>query len=104
MYRRLVSAILFCAVTALAQRRGGQNANVDEFRFRFVGPLAGNRVASVAAVPPPDPVEPPPPRPPKPPPPQSPPPLSQPLSLLSPLQSPQPLDESSPEQPSCSAP
>src|SRR5260370_15628048 len=51
MYRRLVSALFLCSLSAIAQRRGGQNANVDEFRFRFAGPLAGNRGASIAAVP-----------------------------------------------------
>ncbi len=51
MYRRLIFAILLCTLTAIAQRRGGPAADVNQFRFRFVGPLAGNRVASVAAVP-----------------------------------------------------
>src|ERR1035437_7487015 len=50
MYRTSV-AIFLCAVTAVAQRRGAPPADADQFRFRFVGPLAGNRVASVAAVP-----------------------------------------------------
>src|SRR5580698_253997 len=50
MYRTSV-AIFLCAVTALAQRRGAPPTDADQFRFRFVGPLAGNRVASVAAVP-----------------------------------------------------
>src|SRR5271155_4341615 len=44
-------ALFLCAVTALAQRRGAPPVDADQFRFRFVGPLAGNRVASVAAVP-----------------------------------------------------
>src|SRR5580698_9353826 len=47
----VVAAVLLFSATAFAQRRGGPAANVDEFRFRFVGPLAGNRVASAAGVP-----------------------------------------------------
>jgi photosystem II stability/assembly factor-like uncharacterized protein len=43
--------ILLCALPGFAQRRGQPAARVDEFRFRFVGPLVGNRIASVAAVP-----------------------------------------------------
>ena len=52
MHRSLKWAAFFvlCALTAVAQRRGAP-VDVDQFRFRFVGPLAGNRVASVAAVP-----------------------------------------------------
>src|SRR5258706_5926781 len=34
-----------------AQRRGRGGEEQDAFRFRFVGPAAGNRVASVAGVP-----------------------------------------------------
>ncbi len=52
MYRRFFIAAFFLgAVTLAAQRRGGQAADRDQFQFRFAGPLAGNRVASVAAVP-----------------------------------------------------
>ena len=49
MYWRLASVILLYTATACAQRPGG--FNMDEFKFRFAGPAAGNRVASVAAVP-----------------------------------------------------
>ncbi|MGH9727745.1 MAG: WD40/YVTN/BNR-like repeat-containing protein [Candidatus Acidiferrales bacterium] len=38
------------AVPSLAQRRRGEGSR-DQFRFRFIGPTAGNRVASVAGVP-----------------------------------------------------
>src|ERR1700689_3830966 len=48
---RRSAALLLCAVTAFAQRGRGLAQEADQFRFRFVGPLAGNRVASVAAVP-----------------------------------------------------
>src|SRR5579863_9025608 len=44
-------AVFFSITLAFAQRRGAQADGGDAFRFRFVGPLAGNRVASVAAVP-----------------------------------------------------
>jgi photosystem II stability/assembly factor-like uncharacterized protein len=45
-----LALMLSPAVTCSAQRgRGPQN--FDAFRFRFVGPLAGNRVASIAGVP-----------------------------------------------------
>jgi len=50
MRRATYTAMIVLAATASAQRRGGQGS-VDAFRFRFVGPLAGNRVASVAGVP-----------------------------------------------------
>src|SRR5437660_9757392 len=36
---------------AYAQRPPGPRANEETFRFRFVGPRAGNRVASIAGVP-----------------------------------------------------
>ena len=52
MHRRLtLFALLLTVVTAYAQRRGRGPEDVDAFRFRFVGPLAGNRVASIAGVP-----------------------------------------------------
>ena len=52
MHRRLtLFALLLTVVTAYAQRRGRGSEDVDAFRFRFVGPLAGNRVASIAGVP-----------------------------------------------------
>ncbi len=44
-------ALLLTVSFAFAQRRGAQADAGDAFRFRFVGPLAGNRVASVAGVP-----------------------------------------------------
>src|SRR5579863_1042530 len=52
---RIVSAaliaILLCAVPGFAQRGGRGGGGQDAFRFRFVGPSVGNRVASVAGVP-----------------------------------------------------
>ena len=48
--RRIAFIGMVVLLPLLAQRRGGQES-VDAFRFRFVGPLAGNRVASVAGVP-----------------------------------------------------
>src|SRR5215469_16814213 len=44
----LVLGALVC--TLPAQRRGGAEAQ-ESFRFRFVGPAVGNRVASIAGVP-----------------------------------------------------
>src|SRR5690242_19031965 len=47
----IISATLsFLAVSARAQFRR-RPANEDSFRFRFVGPAIGNRVASIAGVP-----------------------------------------------------
>src|SRR5580658_3791789 len=46
--RLILFAILVS--TASAQRRGRGAEDVDAFRFRFVGPLAGNRVSSIAGV------------------------------------------------------
>jgi hypothetical protein len=43
-----VSSLLMGA--ALAQRRGGAQRE-EGFRFRFVGPVVGNRVASIAGIP-----------------------------------------------------
>ena len=52
MHRRFfVFAIALTALTSFAQRRGGFGGPIDAFRFRFVGPIAGNRIASVAGVP-----------------------------------------------------
>src|SRR5580658_679560 len=52
MHRRIVPlALVLIALSANAQRRGRGGEDVDAFRFRFVGPLAGNRVASIAGVP-----------------------------------------------------
>jgi len=48
MRRFSLIAIIFSLSVATAQRRG---AEPDGFRFRFVGPLVGNRVASIAGVP-----------------------------------------------------
>src|SRR5580704_2078777 len=52
------TAALFLALVALlssnpmtAQRRGQPPEAIDAFRFRFVGPQAGNRIAAVAGVP-----------------------------------------------------
>ncbi len=47
----LFFALFLIALSASAQRRGRGGADVDAFRFRFVGPLNGNRVASIAGVP-----------------------------------------------------
>jgi photosystem II stability/assembly factor-like uncharacterized protein len=43
-------SLLLCGSAIYAQRRGNQGSE-DSFRFRFVGPIVGNRVASVAGVP-----------------------------------------------------
>lgn len=48
--RTLLLALTLAAAIAPAQRRGGVPPQ-DGFRFRFVGPIVGNRVASVAGVP-----------------------------------------------------
>jgi len=48
--RRIAILTLF-AVPLLAQRGRGPQAGVDAFRFRFVGPIAGNRISAVAAIP-----------------------------------------------------
>ncbi len=50
MHRRLIFFTILIA-TASAQRRGRGPEDADAFRFRFVGPIAGNRVASIAGVP-----------------------------------------------------
>src|SRR5947209_18803651 len=47
----LLAALAGCAVLAGAQRRPGARGDEETFRFRFVGPRAGNRVASIAGVP-----------------------------------------------------
>src|SRR5277367_5373214 len=52
MHRRIVPlALVLIALSANAQRRGRGGEDVDAFRFRFVGPQAGNRIASIAGVP-----------------------------------------------------
>lgn len=45
-----LAGLTLIAAPSYAQRRFGR-ANQDSFRFRFVGPVVGNRVASVAGVP-----------------------------------------------------
>src|SRR5579864_3567830 len=56
MNRVLVNLILSavvvaaCALPSYAQRRRGEGGQ-DQFRFRFIGPTVGNRVAAVAGVP-----------------------------------------------------
>src|SRR5690348_13653857 len=47
----LLGALASCAALVHAQRPAGPRANEDTFRFRFVGPAIGNRVASIAGVP-----------------------------------------------------
>ncbi|HEV2306599.1 MAG TPA: hypothetical protein VGR93_13855 [Candidatus Acidoferrales bacterium] len=46
----VIAAISVCAFSARAQFRSAR-ANQNSFRFRFVGPTVGNRVASVAGAP-----------------------------------------------------
>src|SRR5580704_12267318 len=50
MYRHLIFLAILATATS-AQRRGRGPEDADVFRFRFVGPIAGNRVASIAGVP-----------------------------------------------------
>src|SRR5262249_31477571 len=47
----LLIAVSLFASGALAQRRGGGAAPADALSFRFVGPVVGNRVASIAGIP-----------------------------------------------------
>jgi photosystem II stability/assembly factor-like uncharacterized protein len=47
----LLAVLATCVTVAGAQRPFGPRADEDTFRFRFVGPRAGNRVASIAGVP-----------------------------------------------------
>lgn len=52
-FRKILPALVgvgLCAATSVAQRRNAA-AEQDQFRFRFVGPIVGNRVAAVAGVP-----------------------------------------------------
>ena len=51
MRRFRYCVLIFSITLAFAQRRGAQADAGNAFRFRFVGPLAGNRVASAAGVP-----------------------------------------------------
>src|SRR5262245_9177065 len=46
----LLGIAVHCVTTDFAQRPPS-GRNEETFRFRFVGPLAGNRVASIAGVP-----------------------------------------------------
>src|SRR5215831_15293019 len=46
----LLVAVLFATVVG-AQRRGGGGQAADALSFRFLGPVIGNRVASIAGVP-----------------------------------------------------
>src|SRR5215470_10430737 len=48
---RRTTLLVLALAPLIAQRGRGPQGPVDAFRFRFVGPLAGNRVASIAAVP-----------------------------------------------------
>ena len=45
-----VVVVATCALPSFAQRRRGPGGQ-DQFRFRFIGPTVGNRVAAVAGVP-----------------------------------------------------
>jgi hypothetical protein len=49
--RRLFFAVMLIATPLRALRGRGSQEPVETFRFRFVGPQAGNRIASVAGVP-----------------------------------------------------
>ena len=54
MFRRIVFAgafALLCLSPISAQRRGGGAASAEALSFRFLGPVVGNRVASIAGVP-----------------------------------------------------
>lgn len=42
--------VAIAAVTLLAQRRGGSGRGEGGFRFRFVGPVVGNRIAAIAGI------------------------------------------------------
>ena len=43
-------SVAMCAAPAFAQRRGGFGQQ-EGFRFRWVGPIVGNRVSAIAGVP-----------------------------------------------------
>ncbi|MGB6820861.1 MAG: hypothetical protein WBE21_02180, partial [Candidatus Acidiferrales bacterium] len=45
----VAASVALCATAGVAQRRNAA-AEQDQFQFRFVGPIVGNRVASVAGV------------------------------------------------------
>src|SRR5260370_35095913 len=47
----LLGALASCVAVTCAQRLPGPRGGEETFRFRFVGPPAGNRVASVYGVP-----------------------------------------------------
>jgi photosystem II stability/assembly factor-like uncharacterized protein len=42
---------LLCLTAVSAQRRGGAGASAEALSFRFLGPVVGNRVASIAGIP-----------------------------------------------------
>ena len=46
-----VIAMLLCASTSFAQRRGGRGGGGDAFSFRWVGPAVGNRVSAITGIP-----------------------------------------------------
>ncbi len=43
--------VVLCAAAGFAQRRGAQGPDQGRMQFRFVGPIVGNRVASIAGIP-----------------------------------------------------
>ncbi len=49
--RKIAFSLLLLVIPAFAQRGRGPQGSGDAFRFRFVGPIAGNRIASVAGIP-----------------------------------------------------
>ncbi|MBZ5604642.1 MAG: sialidase [Acidobacteriia bacterium] len=50
-FSRSIAILALIATPTFAQRGRGPGGGGDVFRFRFVGPIAGNRVASFAGVP-----------------------------------------------------
>ena len=46
-----LAIILICLVVTAAAQRNGGGAPADALSFRFLGPVVGNRVASIAGVP-----------------------------------------------------
>ena len=54
MFLRIVIAgafALLCLSPLSAQRRGGAATSAEALSFRFLGPVVGNRVASIAGIP-----------------------------------------------------
>ena len=47
----LIPAMIFCLALAAVAQDGEHDKKEQGFRFRFVGPEIGNRVASIAGVP-----------------------------------------------------